>query len=117
MQCRLQLLNESQYIRIIYYILQLYENQLETKVIFDHLTSLAQDWMHYFDTRGRDNPLHNISSRSHHQEAIQFRASDNVIDRDYGWGSKRTSVFAGRHVSGSAITLLSKQLEIKCIIN
>ena len=65
------------------------------------LTSVAQHLMHYFDTRGGttpqsreelsfisvDNPHHNITSRSHRQEAIQFRAAENVIDQDSGLGS------------------------------
>ena len=35
------------------------------------LTSVAQNWMHYFDTQGRDNAHYNIILD--HQEAIQLR--------------------------------------------
>ena len=46
--------------------------------------SITQDLLHYFDTRGRDNPHHNITSRSRNQEAIQFRAAEDVIDHGLG---------------------------------
>ena len=44
------------------------------EVIFGDLTRVAHDLLHYFDTRGRENPNHNIytsryfseTSRSHH---------------------------------------------------
>ena len=50
--------------------------------------SVAQDLMNYFDTWGWDNLYHNITSQSHRQEAIQFRAAENVIDQDHELGSK-----------------------------
>ena len=38
------------------------------KVIFDNLTSVAQELLHYFDTGS--NPHHNITFLYHHQKAI-----------------------------------------------
>ena len=56
--------------------------------MFGDLKSVAQDLLHYFDTRsGETNPHHNITSRSHYQEAIQFQAPENVIDQAHGLGS------------------------------
>ena len=52
--------------------------------------SVAQDLMHYFDTRGGRTTLITILLFDH-QEAIQFRAAENVIDQDHGWA--RTTDF------------------------
>ena len=40
---------------------------------------------------GEIDPHHNITSRFHHQEKIQFRAPENVIDKTMGW-SRTTDV-------------------------
>ena len=37
--------------------------------------------LHYFDNKRQDNPYHNIISQFLHQEAIQFRVAENVIDQ------------------------------------
>ena len=55
------------------------------KVIMGDLTSVAQDLMHYFDTRGGTTLITTLLHD--HQEAIQFRAAENVKDKDHGLGS------------------------------
>ena len=39
------------------------------------------------DTQSGTNLHHNSTSQSHHQEAIQFRAAENVINQDHELGS------------------------------
>ena len=55
------------------------------KAIFGDLANIAQDLMHYFDTRGGTTLITTLLLD--HQEAIQLRAAENVIDQDHRLGS------------------------------
>ena len=57
------------------------------QIIFADITIVAHGLLHYLNTRWRVNPHHKINYRFHYQEAIQFQAAENVIEKDHGLGS------------------------------